>query len=109
MLGLSVTGIAGKQWKLSPQFGDLSSAEGGFTTVLGKYQAGWQLEEGGYKLSYNVPESTYGQLVLPCLTAGKWPRIKIDGQPVPRGFNVKLVGGGVVLDADGGKHVFEVK
>jgi hypothetical protein len=109
VLGLSVIGIAGKQWKLAPQFGDLSSAEGGFTTVLGKYQASWQLEQSGYKLSYNVPEGTTGQLVLPCLATGKWPSIQIDGQAVPRGLNPQLVGDGVVLDADGGEHVIEVR
>jgi hypothetical protein len=109
VLGLSVTGIGGTEWKLAPQFRDLTSAEGGFTTILGKYQASWQLAGSGYKLSYNVPEGTTGQPFLPCLAGGKWPSIQIDGQPVPRALNPQIVGNGVVLTADGGEHVIEVR
>ncbi|TVY20687.1 hypothetical protein LARI1_G001193 [Lachnellula arida] len=109
VLGLSVTGIGGKEWKLAPQFGDLTSAEGGFTTILGKYQASWQLNGGGYKLSYNVPEETIGQIVLPCLARGKWPSIEIDGHPIPRDISAQIVNGGVVFSAAGGEHSIEVR
>ncbi|KAK3116157.1 hypothetical protein LTR53_003766 [Teratosphaeriaceae sp. CCFEE 6253] len=37
VLGLEVTGPLGSTWKFAPQFGDLTSVEGGFTTGLGKY------------------------------------------------------------------------
>ncbi|TVY83207.1 hypothetical protein LSUE1_G001690 [Lachnellula suecica] len=109
VLGLSVVGLVGKEWKLAPQFGDLSFAEGGFTTGLGKFQASWQLEGGGYNLSYNVPEGTTGQLILPCLANGKWPSIEVDGKPVPRTMIPQLVGDGVVLSVDGGEHAIEVR
>jgi hypothetical protein len=103
VLGLSVLSPAGATWKLAPQFGDLTSVEGGFTTSLGKYQASWKLVGGGYKLEYSVPEGTAGQLVLPCLSAGKFPRISIDGHIVPAGHS-QIVGTGVTLDAQGGSH-----
>jgi hypothetical protein len=36
VLGLEVTGPAGSEWKFAPQFGDLTSVQGGFVTSLGK-------------------------------------------------------------------------
>lgn len=77
--------------------------------MLGKFQASWQLKQGGYNLSYSIPEGTSGQLVLPCLTDGKWPSIQIDGQPVPQDMSPQLVGESVFLAAGGGEHVIEVR
>ncbi|KAJ9631871.1 hypothetical protein H2203_000271 [Taxawa tesnikishii (nom. ined.)] len=47
VLGLSVTDRAGSKWSLKPQFGDLTSVQGGFTTILGKFEAGWNVTGGG--------------------------------------------------------------
>ncbi|KAK3074187.1 hypothetical protein LTR53_003585 [Teratosphaeriaceae sp. CCFEE 6253] len=47
VLGLEVTGPLGSTWKFAPQFGDLTSVEGGFTTGLGKFQAAWNVTDGG--------------------------------------------------------------
>ncbi|KAK5722576.1 hypothetical protein LTR15_005807 [Elasticomyces elasticus] len=47
ILGLEVTGPLGSTWKFAPQFGDLTSVEGGFTTGLGKFQAAWNVTNGG--------------------------------------------------------------
>ncbi|CZR51983.1 related to alpha-L-rhamnosidase A [Phialocephala subalpina] len=102
ILGLSVTGRAGSTWKLAPQFGDLKTVEGGFMTGLGKFQASWALQGRGYKLSYNVPEGTVGDVVLPCLDAGRFPSISIDGRPVPKSLNPQIVNNAVVLSAIGG-------
>ncbi|KUJ23060.1 Six-hairpin glycosidase [Mollisia scopiformis] len=110
VLGLSVTGRAGSTWKLAPQFGNLTNVEGGFTTGLGKYQASWETKEDGYALSYNVPDGTIGELVLPLLNAGELPRIMIDGQPVPQSMNPEIVGDAVVLSsAQGGSHEIVVQ
>ncbi len=122
ILGLSVTSPAGASWRLAPQFGDLKSVEGGFVTKLGKYQASWQVESWGYTISFSVPKGTTGQLVLPCLTIGKLPSVKLDGSLV----NGKLgshggsssstrkrdeVGDGsvVLVTADGGSHTVIVQ
>jgi hypothetical protein len=109
VLGLSILSPAGATWKLAPQFGDLRSVEGGFTTSLGKYQASWQLVGGGYTLNYNMPEGTTGQVILPCLSAGKFPRITVDGLPVPADMSAQIVGSGVVLKARGGSHQIVVR
>jgi len=108
ILGLSVTSPAGAKWSLAPQFGDLAYAAGGFVTGLGKYQAAWNLNTTGrgYNMSYAVPTGTAGLLVLPCLDAGKFPTIKIDGSNVPKKMKARLSesGTGVVLDVTGGNH-----
>ncbi|KAH8816187.1 Six-hairpin glycosidase-like protein [Xylogone sp. PMI_703] len=110
VLGLSVTAPSGSSWKLAPQFGDLSSVEGGFTTGLGKYQAKWQnFGILGYTLEFNVPRSTKGQLVLPTLTWGLFPKIQLDGKQVNRRRrDVQITGASVVLEVDGGSHSVHV-
>jgi len=109
VLGLSVTSPAGAAWKLAPQFGDLTSVEGGFTTSLGKYQAKWQnFGILGYTLEFNVPKGTTGQLVLPALTWGVFPKISLDGKQVAQRRDVQLTGGSVVVQVEGGSHTVNV-
>lgn len=104
VLGLSITSPVGKTWKLTPQFGDLTSAEGGFTTTLGKFQAGWNITDTGYTLSFAVPEGTTGSLILPVREAGVVPSIVVDGKEVKGTRGLKVQNGGVVLEASGGRH-----
>lgn len=108
ILGLSITSRVGATWQLAPQFGDLTNVEGGFVTTLGKFQASWALTANGYTLEYNVPVGTQGQLVLPCLTAGKWPSITLDGQGVNKNTGGELIGDSVILTAVGGSHAIVV-
>ena len=65
VVGLTLTGPAGSQWNLSPQFGDLTSAEGGFTTPLGTFSAGWTLIGDEYTLWYDAPSGTVGTIDTP--------------------------------------------
>ncbi|KAL9106360.1 MAG: hypothetical protein Q9227_008629 [Pyrenula ochraceoflavens] len=67
IVGLDVVEPAGRNWTLAPQFGDLSSAEGGFTTPLGRFSARWSTDDGGatYDLSWAAPEGTSGTLRVP--------------------------------------------
>ena len=104
VLGLSILSPAGETWQLAPQFGDLTSVEGGFTTSLGKYQASWKLTRTGYILEYSVPRGTTGQVVLPSLFADKAPRISIDGELVSASTQAGTVGASVTLNAHGGSH-----
>lgn len=83
VLGLSVTGMEGKEWTLAPQFGDLGHAEGGFTTGLGKFQASWTVTNGGekYVLEWKAPSNTIGIVVLPALPAGCEGAVSMKGNP----------------------------
>lgn len=109
IVGLSVTSPAGGSWKLAPQFGDLRSAEAGFMTSLGKFEASWNLRHDGYSLSYNVPRGTTGEIVLHCQSVGKFPRITIDGRPVSREANPQLEGPVILLNGVGGSHTIVVR
>lgn len=81
VLGLTVNQPAGSQWQLSPQFGDLTHAEGGFTTPLGKFSASWTLMQGGYTISWQAPGETVGVLVLPPASGSKGqPTVELDGK-----------------------------
>ncbi len=109
VLGLSVTSPAGAAWKLAPQFGDLTQVEGGFVTSLGKYWAGWRVQRGGYVLSFETPVGTVGEVVLPCLEAGKVPSIFVDGRALGGRAKMTLVGDDVMLEVSGGSHSFAVR
>ncbi|KAI0973397.1 Six-hairpin glycosidase-like protein [Xylaria arbuscula] len=79
--GLTVTGPAGQTWSFAPQFGDLESAEGGFTTLLGKFQASWAVEGAGGSYSVNIttPVGTEGSVLLPSVGDARKASITIDG------------------------------
>lgn len=88
VLGLSLTGRAGSTWQLAPQFGDLTSVEGGFTSSLGQFQAAWRREStkssSSYELSFKVPTDTQGTVVLPPVN-GKKSKVTLNGKKVQWG------------------------
>ena len=106
ILGLEVTGRVGSTWKLAPQFGDLTSVEGGFVTSLGKFQASWQVLGGGreYELEWSVPEGTVGVVTLPALPIGGVGRVAWNGK-----YWGHVKGGGMRVQCGGGKHDVVVK
>lgn len=107
IVGLSVTGPAGRSWTLKPQFGDLKAAEGGFTTNLGKFQAKWELKEGGYDLSFETPKGTSGVLGLPLFRVDKPPVITVNGKELTKDdFSVE--GKVATTTLEGGKYSIEV-
>lgn len=65
IIGMRLTSPGGRTWMLAPQFGDITYAEGGFTTPMGKFSSSWSLFNGGYALQWNLPAETVGTLVLP--------------------------------------------
>jgi hypothetical protein len=107
IVGLTVTSRLGLTWKIAPQFGDLESAEAGFVTSLGKFQASWRKGSSGYTLSFSVPKGTVGQLTLPFVTASKKPSITIDGDRLTRGLS--YVDHTVTVKVTGGSHKVVVK
>lgn len=111
VLGLSVAGVVGSRWVFAPQFGDLESAEGGFTTSLGKFQAGWlKGEEAGYNASVSTPEGTQGRLILPVVVQGEKPSVVLDGEAVDTEWH-RQTGTAfdtVTISTAGGEHTIEV-
>ena len=105
VLGLSITSPVGGTWKLAPQFGDLTSVQGGFTTSLGTFQAAWNTTQTGYTLEFSVPEGTEGTLVLPLLKSTQAPSIQMDGQAVS---GMQASGGSVNMGCAGGSHSITV-
>ncbi|EMC96992.1 glycoside hydrolase family 78 protein [Baudoinia panamericana UAMH 10762] len=130
VLGLQVTGRAGSTWRFAPQFGDLTSVQGGFTTILGKFQASWNVTGGGYVVELSVPQGTTGEVVLPPMPTSV-PSSVLSSVPtsvptsvhssVPSsggvgGNNVmwngqhygQMSGGAFQVACDGGRHSFSV-
>ena len=89
VLGLDVTGPAGSKWSLAPQIGDLTSAEGGFTTVLGQFSAMWTLSSDGtmFNVNWTVPSGTTGTVTLPTLSPGSGQNVtaSVNGVPMDMG------------------------
>ena len=90
-MGLTLTAPGGSSWQLSPQFGDLTHAEGGFTSPLGKFSASWTLAQGGYSITWSAPPGTVGTVILPAAPAATTqPSVVLDGNsraPVKGSFN----------------------
>ena len=91
IVGLTLTAPGGSSWQLSPQFGDLTHAEGGFTSPLGKFSASWTLVQGGYSITWSAPPGTVGTVILPAAPAATTqPSVVLDGNskaPVKGSFN----------------------
>jgi hypothetical protein len=86
VLGLSVTGRLGSTWQIAPQFGDLTSVQGGFTTSKGKYQAAWnRAADDSYELFFDVPEETEGVVILPSLGGKKKKSVTLNGKALKWG------------------------
>lgn len=105
VLGLEITGPVGSTWRFAPQFGNLTHVEGGFMTKLGKFQASWNVTDGGraYSAEWVVPEGTEGEVILPGLPAGGKGEAVWNGQH--RGHVEK---GGMGMTARGGRHRVDV-
>jgi hypothetical protein len=100
--GLDVIGPAGSQWKVAPQFGDLTFAEAGITTGLGRFSTKWEKTSQGYVVTINTPNATRGVVTLPRLGSSK-TTILVNGQAVtpkelPTGFELNVEGGKRKID-----------
>ncbi|QKX63152.1 uncharacterized protein TRUGW13939_10321 [Talaromyces rugulosus] len=104
IIGLRPSRPGGEEWILEPQFGDLQSAEGGFTTPLGKFSSGWMLEHNGtgFSVWLNTPEETTGQITLPQFAGARHYQVTLDGQTVVNGSSI-------TIDVAGGKHQISAK
>ncbi|OJK02868.1 hypothetical protein ASPACDRAFT_1864575 [Aspergillus aculeatus ATCC 16872] len=107
IVGLTVTSPVGATWKLAPQFGDLKTAQAGFTTSLGQFQASWTKQSNEYSLQFTVPKGTTGSLALPYLNSKK-PTITIDGKKITKGVSYANNTATVAV-ASGGSHKVVVK
>jgi len=108
ILGLTLTQPGGSSWQLAPQFGDLTHAEGGFTTPLGKFSASWSLVQGGYTLSWGAPGGTSGTVILPAANNNQ-PSVEVDGQNKAFSSNdYNATAGTLTIQGDGGTHSIKV-
>ncbi|PYH41480.1 putative alpha-L-rhamnosidase B [Aspergillus saccharolyticus JOP 1030-1] len=102
IVGLTITSPVGTTWELAPQFGDLKSAQAGFSTSLGKFQASWTKTSTEYTLDFTVPQGTTGNLTLPYISS-KQPTITIDGKKITKGVNYADDTASMTI-ASGGSH-----
>lgn len=84
VLGLQITGIGGKTWKLVPQLGGLKDVRGGFVAGLGSFEAHVVVTNGGQmQIELQTPEGTEGVVDVAGST------MVVDGQSCIAGGNVK--------------------
>ncbi|PBP22213.1 bacterial alpha-L-rhamnosidase domain protein [Diplocarpon rosae] len=109
VVGLTVTAPGGTEWALGPQFGDLTSAEAGFTTPLGKFRAKWALLQGGYTLAWATPPDTSGVVVLPGSDGKPATSVKMDGEErVIQAQEVNASSGAIIITVSGGSQSVSV-
>lgn len=64
--GIQLTGLAGAEWRITPQPGNLSSVDAGLATSQGQFAVRFQRKNGRFEtLSVQTPLSTRGDVVLP--------------------------------------------
>ena len=100
VVGISLTAPAGSKWNLSPQFGDLTSAEGGLTTPLGGFSSGWQLTDAGYNLWYKSPSGTEGTIIVPSSS----DQVTLDGVATTGAYDSGSKMVTLTVQGDGSKH-----
>lgn len=106
VVGLRPTSPGGATWSLAPQTGDLESAQGGFTTPLGKFSAAWEESHGGFTLRYDVPAQTTGTVRLPWKNQSE--KIFVDGRQ-RKIRNSEHDGSFVELAVAGGNHSIRIE
>ena len=107
VVGLEPTGFGGSSWSLSPQFGDLTSAEAGFTTPTGQFSAGWSLaDDKSYSVWVNTPDGTSGTAVLPAVSGTSQPTIQVDGNDAGATFDANTALS--TFSVSGGQHKITV-
>jgi len=111
IVGLTLTAPGGSEWQFAPQFGDLTHAEAGFTTPLGKFSASWTLVKSGYEVAWVTPAGTVGKLILPGVSASRKrriPNVVVDGKwKALNGAEVDEVGN-LVFKGEGTRHSAKV-
>lgn len=66
LVGLKVTEPMGRKWELKPSaFGEVGSAQAGFTTGLGKFSAKFEIKNGVARVEWDTPVGTVGYVQLP--------------------------------------------
>ena len=88
VLGLDVASPAGGEWSFAPRVNGsgLDFVEGGFSTGLGKFQAGWNTSDLGVTMWWNVPVGTMGKAVLPLNAADDRSfRASVNGLKIKEG------------------------
>lgn len=80
--GIQVTAAAGSEWRIAPLVGDLTTVVSGMSTSLGSFSVDIGADGAGgiTSLSFETPEGTTGDVVLPSGTAGSLK--SDDGQTV---------------------------
>ncbi|KAI0394240.1 glycoside hydrolase family 78 protein [Xylariaceae sp. FL0594] len=103
VLGLSVTGLAGKTCVFAPQLGDLKTVEGGFTTGRGKYRASVSVSvvgPGCISAELEVPRGVATEVVLPSGECRAKVSRKMLGKRNRSSLASVLVNGEAVPDRD---------
>ena len=65
MAGIRPTSSNGNTWNVSPQPGNLTSAQAGFITHLGAFSAEWTVADNTFSLKFSTPAESSGLLGVP--------------------------------------------
>ena len=70
--GIQLTAGGGSEWKIAPEVGDLTSVDAGMSTTLGEFSVTLGADGDGAitSFSFETPEGTTGDVVLPSGTEG---------------------------------------
>lgn len=70
--GIHLTAAAGREWRIEPRVGDLTTVSSGLSTTIGDFSVHVGADGDGVitSFSFETPQATTGDVVLPSRTAG---------------------------------------
>ncbi|KAI0969247.1 alpha-L-rhamnosidase [Xylaria arbuscula] len=104
--GLTMTSAAGKTWKVSPALGGLRTVKASYETPLGSFVVSWTNYTCGLSGTFEVPNSTTGEINIPLAIGSK--KLILKGPEGARELQLNSSSTANIQGLGGGKYTVTV-
>ncbi|KAJ0365028.1 hypothetical protein COL26b_012240 [Colletotrichum chrysophilum] len=104
--GLTMTSAVGRTWKVAPALGGLKAVQASYETPLGTFKTSWVNSTHGLSGTFETPNSTTGELVMPLFTGTK--KMVLKGPKGTQEVPLADPSSATVMGLCGGKYSVEI-
>ncbi|CAI0647920.1 unnamed protein product [Colletotrichum noveboracense] len=104
--GLTMTSAVGRTWKVAPALGGLKTVQASYETPLGTFKTSWVNSTRGLSGTFETPNSTTGELVMPLFTGTK--KMVLKGPKGTQEVPLADPSSATVMGLCGGKYSVEI-
>ncbi|KAJ0316364.1 hypothetical protein Brms1b_005575 [Colletotrichum noveboracense] len=104
--GLTMTSAVGRTWKVAPALGGLKTVQARYETPLGTFKTSWVNSTRGLSGTFETPNSTTGELVMPLFTGTK--KMVLKGPKGTQEVPLADPSSATVMGLCGGKYSVEI-